>query len=240
MEVESDVAENRLQENQRIIWVLSIDDDLHHYQFIHAQLALLAGDVHLDRLCWADDHGRALKEREVHCILTDDQAPNNMDLDLLKALRKEGCLIPFILLSDLEGIDEQGFQVGQLSDDKFNVVINHGRFDLLNYWIHRLFDLHSQHLESDRVEAILAPGTQGDLENLTRAWNELTKREIEILSQIAEGKSNKEIAFDLGISERTVTNHIYSAFGKLRIHCRAEAVRIAIGMKLRGGHGGRP
>ncbi len=50
----------------------------------------------------------------------------------------------------------------------------------------------------------------------------LTKREREVASLIALGKSNKEIAEALGISENTVKNHITSIFGKLNVEGRAE------------------
>jgi DNA-binding NarL/FixJ family response regulator len=57
----------------------------------------------------------------------------------------------------------------------------------------------------------------------------LTPREIEVLSMLAEGLANKNIAWKLGISEHTVKFHIASLFNKLNASSRAEAV--AIGMR---------
>ena len=57
----------------------------------------------------------------------------------------------------------------------------------------------------------------------------LTPREIEVLGLLAEGLANKNIAWKLGISERTVKFHIASIFTKLNASTRAEAV--AIGMR---------
>ena len=45
----------------------------------------------------------------------------------------------------------------------------------------------------------------------------LTKREIEVLKAIAAGLLNKEIATNLGISERTVKNHISNIFKKIDV-----------------------
>lgn len=56
----------------------------------------------------------------------------------------------------------------------------------------------------------------------------LTPREIEIVSLIAEGKPNKEIARFLNISIRTVQSHRLNLMKKLNIHDRTQLVRFAI------------
>jgi DNA-binding CsgD family transcriptional regulator len=52
--------------------------------------------------------------------------------------------------------------------------------------------------------------------------HELTSREGEIVGLILRGRSNKEIAWELGISARTVGNHIYSLYRKIGINSRFE------------------
>ena len=56
------------------------------------------------------------------------------------------------------------------------------------------------------------------------AFPELSEREREILQQIAEHKSNAEIAEQLGISPKTVRNHVSNIFAKLQVADRAEAI----------------
>jgi DNA-binding NarL/FixJ family response regulator len=56
----------------------------------------------------------------------------------------------------------------------------------------------------------------------------LTPREIMVLRLMAEGHRNRAIAAQLGISERTVGNHINSIYRKLAISDRAQAIRYAI------------
>ncbi len=56
----------------------------------------------------------------------------------------------------------------------------------------------------------------------------LTKREIEILTQVASGLFNKEIGINLNISERTVKNHISNIFRKIEVSDRTQAAVFAI------------
>lgn len=56
----------------------------------------------------------------------------------------------------------------------------------------------------------------------------LTKREIEILTQVTSGMFNKEIANNLNISERTVKNHISNIFKKIDVSDRTQAAVFAI------------
>jgi DNA-binding NarL/FixJ family response regulator len=56
----------------------------------------------------------------------------------------------------------------------------------------------------------------------------LTNRELEVLQAIVAGKSNKEIAFGLGISEATVKTHINNILSKLGVTDRTQATTAAL------------
>jgi DNA-binding NarL/FixJ family response regulator len=56
----------------------------------------------------------------------------------------------------------------------------------------------------------------------------LSVRELDVLQQIAQGRSNKIIASHLDISENTVKNHLKSILSKLHAHDRTHAVMIAL------------
>jgi two-component system NarL family response regulator len=72
----------------------------------------------------------------------------------------------------------------------------------------------------------LAPAAAAKLaEEVTRV--QLTPRELATLRLMADGKSNKEIANELGISDRTVKTHLGHLFEKLGVASRTEAVKIA-------------
>jgi DNA-binding NarL/FixJ family response regulator len=56
----------------------------------------------------------------------------------------------------------------------------------------------------------------------------LTDRETEVLRLVAKGMSYKQIADRLGLSHRTVQNHVQNTLGKLQLHNRVELTRYAI------------
>jgi len=56
------------------------------------------------------------------------------------------------------------------------------------------------------------------------AFPELTEREREILDLVARGRSNPEITAGLGLSPKTVRNHVSNIFSKLQVRDRAEAI----------------
>lgn len=62
----------------------------------------------------------------------------------------------------------------------------------------------------------------------------LTKRELEILEQLATGDTYQEIADKLFISAKTVRKHIENIYGKLHAHNKVEALQIARKHKLLG------
>ena len=61
----------------------------------------------------------------------------------------------------------------------------------------------------------------------TKDHTDLTKREIEVLSLVAEGKTNREIADALFITENTAKVHMRSIMDKLHVRNRQQAVRLA-------------
>ena len=67
-------------------------------------------------------------------------------------------------------------------------------------------------------------GFFSNLEPDPSAFPEMTDREHEVLELIAEGRNNPEIAQRLGISHKTVRNHVSNIFNKLQVADRAKAI----------------
>jgi DNA-binding NarL/FixJ family response regulator len=59
-------------------------------------------------------------------------------------------------------------------------------------------------------------------------YDGLTNREVEILKMLANGMANKQIAYRLKISEKTVRNHVSNMYEKLGIYDRSQAVLYAV------------
>ncbi len=71
-----------------------------------------------------------------------------------------------------------------------------------------------------------------ELENITKLANPLTQREQEILSLLATGKTNQEIAHALYIAPGTVRVHIHAILQKLEVSDRTQAVVVALKKRL--------
>lgn len=80
------------------------------------------------------------------------------------------------------------------------------------------------------IEPSLTPLMKERLEKVNRQNEDeiLTRREIEVLKLLAEGLFNKEIAYKLSISEKTVKNHVSNIFKKISVSDRTQAAVYAI------------
>jgi NarL family two-component system response regulator LiaR len=74
-----------------------------------------------------------------------------------------------------------------------------------------------------RVAARLVKELHGQREQTANPFSELTNREMDVLRQIAAGKSNHAIAEALVISEKTVKSHITNILNKLQLTDRTQA-----------------
>jgi DNA-binding NarL/FixJ family response regulator len=88
-----------------------------------------------------------------------------------------------------------------------------------------------------RGESVLSPSVAGRLMGSLRspAKEPLSQRELEVLTLVAQGNSNREAATRLFISEATVKTHLLHAYAKLGVRDRAAAVAAAFERGLLGG-----
>jgi FixJ family two-component response regulator len=63
-------------------------------------------------------------------------------------------------------------------------------------------------------------------------YNRLTPREREVFAHLISGQLNKQIAFDLGISERTTKIHRHHVFAKMEVDSIADLVRVADDLRI--------
>ncbi len=85
-------------------------------------------------------------------------------------------------------------------------------------------------LDRRAVDAVLeSSGQGGPRRRSERSWpSGLTDREVDVLRMLAGGRSNKEIARDLHVSEATVHTHVINVYGKIGLNTRAGATLFAL------------
>ena len=115
-----------------------------------------------------------------------------------------------------------------------NLIMAYIQYRMRNYELcQHYFDkalagmTHFQRWAYTTVECVLPPQVAGALaQRLTR--KDLTERETAVLKLLVLGRSNKEIATELAISERTVSFHLAGIFEKLKVLDRSQAIIEAI------------
>lgn len=86
-------------------------------------------------------------------------------------------------------------------------------------------------MESRLKQAVFArlnSSTQDTMRRRHSASLRLTERELDVIRRVADGCTNAQIASDLGVSERTVKNHLGRVFVKLHVSSRGQAAAVAV------------
>ncbi|CAM3782119.1 response regulator [Mesobacillus thioparans] len=83
-----------------------------------------------------------------------------------------------------------------------------------------------------KATSLVLKHLSGNSRSVRRPIDELTKRELEVLKEIASGKSNKEIAAALFITEKTVKTHVSNVLAKLELADRTQAALYAVRNRL--------
>lgn len=186
---------------------------------------LLECDNNVEVIAEANDGLECMKKLEYmnpDVLLLDLSMPNMDGLEVLKELKRKKCSVKVLVLT----VHGEG--------EYFIKAINNGAdgYILKNSDARELKQAINIILKGESyVQSCLLPILKSDM-NDNRDDKEklelLTKRENEILIQIADGMLNKEIADHLNISERTVKNHISNIFKKLNVSDRTQAAVFAI------------
>jgi NarL family two-component system response regulator YdfI len=89
-------------------------------------------------------------------------------------------------------------------------------------------------LRPEILARVLAVHSSPVTASVSKNESALTERELEVLQSASRGERNKEIAYKLGITERTVKAHLQSIYQKFGVDSRAAAVAIAAQQGLLG------
>ena len=157
-------------------------------------------------------------------VLLDINMPNMDGLKALETLRKTNKEQKVLMLTIHNEVE---YLVRALEIRANGYVLKDSDSNILRKAIFSVYN------DENYIDAPLVPllkERQGEKEQKERCKKEelLTKRELEVLKLIAEGLFNKEIAYQLSISEKTVKNHVSNIFKKIGVFDRTQAAVYAI------------
>jgi DNA-binding NarL/FixJ family response regulator len=169
-------------------------------------------------------HGGA----KVDLALVDVRMPDLDGLELLRAIKAEWADLPVIMLSTYENAP---YVKRALADGAAGYLLKDATPEDLSQAINVAMS-GSGNVLSPRVIQNLFDEQQGGGTSDGGRRNEysLTQRENDILAQLAEGRSNREIAQSLFLSEKTVKAHLAAIFRKLGVTNRTQAAMMAVQM----------
>ncbi len=173
---------------------------------------------------------RLAQELKPDIILLDMRMPSLSGLEVLKQLQQNNFEAPIAMLTTSN--DERDLVEALRNGAKGYLLKDMDPDDV----VAALREIvKGETVVAPNLTQILARVVKGEpiLESEPSPIDDLTPREAEILSLLAEGQSNKVIARNLGISDGTVKLHVKAILRKLNIHSRVEAAVIAVEQGMR-------
>lgn len=148
------------------------------------------------------------------CIVSDVRMPEMSGIELQTELKRRVNPMPLVLISahaDLE------MAVKAVRDGAYDFLLKPVETERLIQTVSDAIDLDAER-RSERA----------DIERVLESWNLLSAREKEVARGVAEGKLNKQIAYDMNISEKTVIAHRGTLCRKLGVRSAADITRMLL------------
>ena len=193
--------------------VYIVDDDVSFQAAIRRRLQLAGYEVQIYSSAEQFLDQQPNDNNRSGCLLLDVRIPGLSGPELQGRLHEAGSTLPIVFVSGYENIQTTVQTVKAGAED---FLIKPVTSDVLLAAIERAIARHdvSRKLQSER--------------NLLRAHiATLTPRERQVFDLVVRGKINKQIAFALGPTERTIKMHRHRVMEKMNVHSLAELILIA-------------
>jgi len=167
-----------------------------------------------------------VSEYQPDVVLLDMRMPGLNGIEVLKQLREKGEEMPIAILTT---VDDENDLIDALQCGAQGFLLKGMQPDELVTALQEIHD--GKTVVAPDLTPVLAKIVQGhapERNSEPNPFSDLTPRETEILSLLAEGQSNKVIARNLDISDGTVKLHVKAILRKLEIHSRVEAAVMAV------------
>jgi FixJ family two-component response regulator len=159
----------------------------------------------------------AFDETQPGCLVIDLVLPDMTGIELLQELSRRGCQLPVVFMSGMASIAEavKALKLGSID------------------FLEKPFEMQSMlatvqnalRLDEERRRS------GEDREAVRKRFEQLTRRETEVMEQIVRGAANKEVAARLGLSPKTVEVHRANVMRKTQAHSLAELVRMHVAIR---------
>lgn len=156
----------------------------------------------------------ASADRPAGCVITDVRMPEMTGLELARRLRDSGSLEPVIVIT---GHADVPLAIEAMRAGVVDFIEKPFDDEVLLASVHRVLD-----------KAGKATSADAERREVAARLEALSPRERDVVDGLVKGHANKVIAFDLGISPRTVEVYRANAMTKLRASSLSELVRMVI------------
>lgn len=211
------IAAGSNKESKRKPVVYIVDDD----EGMRRALTILITTVGYNAVAFARPADfLARYDPEQHsCVVLDVRMPEMSGLEVQQQLNRAGSMLPVILIT---GHGDIPMAVQAMKDGAFDFLQKPFRDQELLDRINAALKQDAENRETIEKQA-----------DLKRRAESLTPREREVMLLVVDGKANKVIAIDLGLSERTVEIHRANVMEKMAARSVAHLVKMQL--KLSGG-----
>ena len=170
---------------------------------------------------------RLVQDTRPDVLLTDLVMPGVDGIEAIRRLRAEGPPVGILVLTSFSGAEQVIPAIRAGADGYLLKDAGPGALEEAIRAVHRgqpMLAPEAQAVVMARVQGEPVPGPPPDHPDLER----LTAREREVLAGLGRGLSNRQLAAELYVSEKTVKTHVSSLLAKLRLTDRTQAALFAV------------